>query len=137
MKVLLLHCKNYRIQVGQLANRPDNIHPEPVSEPAQTEINCVVALVTVEKGDTVESTAGLIDEITKMAHDVGHNTIVILPFAHLSSSLADTETSIPILDNLKDNLSGEFVVKRGHFGSHKEFLLDVYGHAGNARFREF
>ena len=131
MKALLLHCKNYRIEIGQLANRPANVHPEPVTETAQSETNCVVALITVESGDTVESTVRVVDDIKKMAQDVGHNNIVILPFAHLSSNLADSETSVPILENIKSKLSDEFNVKRGHFGSHKEYLLEGFGHPGN------
>ncbi|MFI5271332.1 MAG: threonyl-tRNA synthetase editing domain-containing protein [Candidatus Saccharimonadales bacterium] len=137
MKALFLHCKNYRIAVGKLANRPANIHPEPVTETTQEQDNCVVVLITVEKGDGVESTSGIISEITKMAHDVGHNNIVVFPFAHLSNNLAESEISISILENIKEKLSDEFNVKRGHFGSHKEFMLDVFGHPGNARFREY
>jgi hypothetical protein len=137
MKSLLLHCKNYHIKIGLLANRPINVKPEVVTENTQSQTDCIVALVTVEKEDTVESTTPLAGEIKKFADEVGRKNIVILPFAHLSNNLASSEISIPILENIKTRLIGEFNVKRGHFGSHKEYLLDVYGHAGNTRFREY
>jgi threonyl-tRNA synthetase len=137
MKALLLHCKNYSIKVGQLANRPVDVHPEPVIESSQSETDCVVALITAENGDTVKSTAPIIDDIKKMAHDVGRNNVVVLPFAHLSSNIASSDIALPVLENITNLLRVEFNVKRGHFGSHKEYLLDVYGHAGNTRFREY
>jgi threonyl-tRNA synthetase len=137
MKALLLHCKNYHIEVRQLANRPINVEPEAVTENSQSQTDCIAVLITIEKKDTIESTTPLIGEIKKMANDVGRKNVVILPFAHLSSNLASSEISIPILENIKDRLAEEFNVMRGHFVSHKEYLLDVYGHAGNTRFREY
>lgn len=137
MKSLLLHCKNYRMSIGLLANRPSDIKPEPVTETEHKYSDCILALITVEQGDSIESTQGLVDEITKMADDVACKEIVILPFAHLSSKLADSGASIPVLENIKDELSKSFNVVRNHFGSHKEYMIDVYGHPGNTRFREF
>ena len=137
MKALLLHCKNYQIEVGLLANRPDNIQPEPVTEIEQSETNCVVALVTVENGDNPEMINLLEQDIRKIAQDTGRTKLVILPFAHLSNNLANSSTSVSYLDELKQRLIPDFQVKRAHFGSHKEFLLDVFGHPGNVRYREY
>ena len=137
MKALLLHCKDYRIAIGQLANRPKDIKPEVVKEPVQTQQNCILALITVEDGDTISSTKNLADDITRMAKDMGRTSIVLLPFAHLSNKLADSDTSIAILESARQKLAEQFNVKRGHFGSHKEFMFDVFGHPGNARFREY
>lgn len=91
----------------------------------------------MESEDTLVGTEPLVQEIQKMAHDVGRSDIILLPFAHLSNELAESELSLLILDNLTKTFSKEFNVRRGHFGSHKEFLVDVFGHAGNVRFREY
>ncbi len=137
MKALLLHCKNYQIEIGLLANRPSTVQPEPVTEIEQSETNCVVALITVEVGDKPEVADSIEKDIRKMAQDTGRNKIAILPFAHLSNNLADSSLSIAYLAKIEENLADDFHVKRAHFGSHKEFLLDVFGHPGNARFREY
>lgn len=137
MKALLLHCKNYHIKVGLLANRPADIKPESVTYPEQSAQDCVVALITVEAGDTVEKADKLVADIEKMAQDVAHHSVVILPFAHLSNDLADSETAIEVLEAAKIKLPNDYEVMRGHFGSHKEFLLDVFGHPGNVRFRDY
>jgi threonyl-tRNA synthetase len=137
MKALLLHCKNYHIKVGLLANRPSNVQPEPVNHTEQAEQNCVVALITVEPGDTTEKAAALGSDIQKMVEDIGHQRVVILPFAHLSNKLADSQSSIIVIKALEEWLPEDYQVTRSHFGSHKELLFDVFGHPGNARFREY
>ncbi|HYH36164.1 MAG TPA: threonyl-tRNA synthetase editing domain-containing protein [Candidatus Saccharimonadales bacterium] len=137
MKALLLHCRNYKIKVGLLANRPHNVQPEPVTESEQSQADGVIVLITAEKGDSQETLKSLRKDIAKMAEDVGRKSIVILPFAHLSNNLLDSSSSIKLFENLKKDLAGDFEVKRGHFGSHKEFLLDVFGHPGNVRYREY
>src|SRR5882672_5250087 len=119
MKALLVHCKNYRVKIGLLANRPTDVLPEPVTESEQTQTDCVVALVTVERGDTVAKAKLLSDDIKTMAGNVAREKIVILPFAHLSSSLADSKTAIAILEAVKEELSDDHQVTRSHFGSHK------------------
>ena len=121
-----------------MSDCPEDITPEEVSEKEQHCKDCVVALVTIEKDDDVKKTSsGLSEEVAKMCQEVGHKNIVILPFAHLSNNLAKTKDSIEIISLIEENLKKEFDVMRAHFGSHKELLLDIYGHPGNARFREF
>jgi len=125
------------MKVGLLANRPLDVQPEPVTEPEQSQTDCVVVLITAEKGDTQDATKSLREDVAKMAQDVGRKSIVILPFAHLSNNLLDSASAIKLLEGLKQDLATDFEVKRSHFGSHKEFLLDVLGHPGNVRYREY
>ena len=63
-----------------------------------------------------------------MCKEVQNNTIVLLPFAHLSNNLAPYAQGIQIISSIEEILKTEFTVYRAHFGSHKELLLDVYGH---------
>lgn len=125
------------MKVGLLANRPQDVKPEAVDEPEQSQTDCIVALVTVEKSDSPDSVQFLQDDIKKMSQDIGHKHVVILPFAHLSNNLADSEDALKLLESLKEGLKSELEVKRSHFGSHKEFMVDVFGHPGNVRFREY
>lgn len=137
MRCLLLHCKDYRITIGLLANRPKDIRPEAVTYSKQELKNCILVLVTVEVGDTSKSADLLAQDVATMAHNVGRTSIAILPFAHLSNNLAKTEDALTVLDSIENELSQDFHVLRGHFGSHKEFMFDLFGHPGNARFREY
>lgn len=138
MRSLLFHCKDYGIKITKMANRPKNIINETVCEKEQKCNNCVVALITVEKNDNIkDSIPKLANEIIKMSEEINHKKDVLLPFAHLSNNLADARTSIQALSELEKTLKQKLSIIRAHFGSHKELLLNIYGHPGNARYREF
>jgi threonyl-tRNA synthetase len=138
MKALIFHCKEYKTEIFELANRPARIKPEEAKYKKQECEDCVVAFITIEKGDKSENfSLQIADEIAKMSKDVGDKNIVIVPFAHLSNNLAESKDSLEALDRIEEMLKNNFNVIRAHFGSHKSLLLDVYGHPGNVRFREF
>jgi len=137
MRAVLFHCRNYLVKLERIANRPVDIRPEEVKYKEQSCKDCVVALITVEDKDDPEIVAEkLSKEIIIMAKNVGQNSIVLLPFAHLSNNLADTKKAIKTLGIIEKYLK-DYNVLRAHFGSHKELLLDIYGHPGNARYREY
>ena len=97
-----------------------------------------MAFVTVEEGDNPPKVSSeLAEEIAKMCKEVGKKKVVIVPFAHLSKDLADSETSLKAFDMIEEDLAKDFEVVRAHFGSNKSLLLDVFGHPGNVRFREY
>ena len=138
MRALLFHCKEYGIKIGKMADRPKGIIPEQVQEKEQHCKDCVVALITVEKDDDSEKFASrLSEEISKMCEEVGHKNVVVFPFAHLSNNLAEAKKGIETITRIKNSFEKEYTVMKAHFGSHKELLLNIYGHPGNARYREF
>jgi hypothetical protein len=137
MRVLLCHCRNYRSEVKNLSTTPEGIKPEPISEKIIEVADAIVALVTVEVGDDIKKQAPLVaEEIRKMCKDTGHSNIVLFPFGHLSNKLAGTEVATDFLDLLQEELK-DMRPKRAHFGSDKKLLLDIFGHKGNVRYREF
>ena len=138
MRSLLFHCKNYRTKVEKLANKPDGISSEEIKEKEQACKDCIVALITIESQDDPEKiSVSMADEILKMSQEIGRDTVILLPFAHLSNNLAKSKVSIATLDLIENILKKKIKVTRAHFGSHKELLIDIYGHPGNARYRDF
>lgn len=138
MKALLFNCKRYATKIVRVSNRPGKINPERINRRGNTSKRCIVVLLTIEKKDKIEKCCQeLRKEIVKMSEEVGHKNVVLLPFAHLSNKLADSKKSLAGLDLLEESLQKEFNLLRDHFGSHKSLLLDIYGHPGNARYREF
>lgn len=71
-----------------------------------------------------------------MCRDTSHESVVIFPFGHLSNRLADSGTTLGALNLLELQLEG-LRIRRAHFGSDKKLLLDIFGHKGNVRYREF
>lgn len=138
MKVLLLSCKHFNTKIKKLATRPEGIKPEPVNKKEYFTDKSIVVLITVEKNDDLEDILNkLIDDIKIFSKDTGIKTIVLFPFGHLSNNLASSEETVGFLDLLENKLTNEFEIVRIHFGSHKSLMLDVFGHQGNVRFREF
>lgn len=137
MKVLLLSCKNFNSKIKKLATRPETIEPEPITQKEYKTDKSIVALITVEENDNLlDCSEKLKNEILIFSKDTGIQKIVIFPFGHLSNKLASSEETKNFM-NLIQNKLLNFEVIRVHFGSHKALLLDVYGHKGNVRFREF
>lgn len=136
MRALLIHSRKYQVKITGLATRPILIKPEQVIEPEQTCNNCVVAFISIENGDTIDFANKMVVEIKNMIEETKHNNVVVTPFAHLSSNLASSDLALELLRVITDNLK-QFNLTRTHFGSDKELLLDVFGHPGNFRFREF
>lgn len=139
MRALLFNAKNYRVEFDSLANRPkDIVHEEVKGKEKQECLNCVVAFITVEKGDKEKIVvSGITKEIEKMCREVKRDKAVIVPFAHLSNNLAEPKIGLKIIKEIECALSKNMKVIATHFGSNKSLLLEIYGHAGNARYREF
>lgn len=137
MRALLFHCKNYKTKIDSLASRPREISPEEVNDAEQSCNDCIAALITIKnQNDPKITSQGITDEIIKMSEETGRDTVVILPFAHLSNNLAKSKVAIQVIDLIEIILKEKLKVLRAHFDSHKELLLDIYGHPGNARYRE-
>lgn len=137
MKILLLSCKNFNSIIKKLATRPETIEPEPITQKEYKTDKSIVTLITVEEDDNlVDCSEKLKNEISIFSKDTGIRKIVIFPFGHLSNKLASSGETKNFMNLIQSKLLG-FDVMRVHFGSHKSLLLDIYGHKGNVRFREF
>jgi len=91
----------------------------------------LVVLTAIEKGDDKNSVIRLVNEIKDIAKQVKATTIVLYPYAHLSSNLALPETAKNLLEEAYKALKKEKqfkIVEKAPFGYYKEFELKVKGH---------
>ena len=138
MKSLLFSCRNVNSKIKELATRPVEVEPEPVTQTEYAAEKAIAVFVTVEKGDDIKTCAKkLTEEVRKFCLDTGMKKVVLFPFAHLSSNIAPSMDSRACIDFIEKDLKSDLEILRVHFGSHKSLLLDVHGHKGNIRFREF
>ncbi len=140
MKTLMLHVRSFEVEVVKLATRPKGIKPEKLNDKNKKQVvkNAILCFICVEKGDFLEKNSKtLFSEIISFVNDVKHNNVVIFPFAHLSNKLANYKEGIKFFDLLEKELKNKVNIFRSHFGSDKEWKVDVYGHIGAVRFREF
>lgn len=138
MKSILLHTRQVKSEIDTLSKKGNGV-PEPVKEKTFKSGDSITALITIETGDDItEIKESIFKEIEKFSNDVGEKEVVLAPFAHLSNKLAPYSEGIQFFNLLEEKLkSNGFNVLRIHFGSDKSLLLDIYGHPGNVRFREF
>ncbi len=120
-----------------MSTRPRDIIHGNDMDLEQSMRDCILVFLTVEKDDVVAKNDSLVKEVVKFSDETGHNNIFLCPFAHLSNNLAPSKVAIEVLNDAVIKLKNKFNIQEGHFGSDKELFIHLYGHPGNARFREF
>ncbi len=102
---------------------------------------CLVVFSAVEKKDEENVSVVLqkyLQEIKNIAQQVNAKTIVLYPYAHLSSTLADPKVAEDFLKNAQQRLHADkFVVYRAPFGWYKSFNLSCKGHPLSELSRQF
>ena len=135
MKILTLHCDYIKFKPLKKALKDTEelktkgeIH---VKEP-------LVVLTAVEKGDNDKTVKQLLEAIKKTSEEVKTKNIVLYPYAHLSSNLANPATALEYLVEAEHALRKQkFNVTRAPFGYYKEFELKVKGHPLSELSKEF
>jgi threonyl-tRNA synthetase len=88
-----------------------------------------VILISVEEGDDQSVVMTAINKIGKFIDIVKTKTILIYPYAHLSSELASPDVAIDIIRSLEEASKKLLVnVHRAPFGWTKSFNIKVKGH---------
>jgi hypothetical protein len=138
MRSILFHAKKFNANITGLSTRGVDVAPEENRLDPHSHENCIVAFITIEEDDVIDSSVPKIaKEILKFCTETGNKHAVLCPFAHLSHHLASFKSGIEFFDKLENILKEELEVSRVHFGSDKDLLLHLFGHPGNARYREF
>ncbi|MBI4021280.1 MAG: threonine--tRNA ligase [Candidatus Aenigmarchaeota archaeon] len=125
MKLLLIHADHIEWAAVKKAI--------PAAEEAGsgTADEALVAFCAVEKGDekdlpkVVEQAAA---EILNVAGQVKAKSLVLYPYAHLSSQLSSPGAALQGLKDLERALHGKLPVTRAPFGWYKSFTLQAKGH---------
>ncbi len=129
MKILSLHCDYIRFKTLKKAiKEPEELHEY---QKKQIEVKeALVILTAVEKQDEENPSLlnDYINEIKDLVKQINPKTIVLYPYAHLSSSLSKPSFASDILKKAENLLSKEYRVVRAPFGYYKEFELKCKGH---------
>ena len=130
MKILSLHVDyiNFRPLKKAIKSIPDLSEKEKAGKKIK---DALAILTAIEKGDSVSETVGeLVKNVEDIAKQVKAKNIVLYPYAHLSSNLANPKVAMEILDEAEKVLKKKknFKVHKAPFGYYKEFELKVKGH---------
>ncbi len=138
MKVVTIHSDSITYKPLQKAIKG----AEEVEKKAVTVKECLVALTSVEKRDedkTDSVAKRLAKELIDICEQVKTKTIVLYPYAHLSSDLCHPDKALEVMKKAEALLKKEkgYTVYRAPFGWYKEFDLKCKGHPLSELSRSF
>lgn len=129
MRILLIHSDYLKYKTKsktRIAEKIDDDKGEGVYE------NALVVFTAVEKEDETDRenlVENAVNEINDVFGKVGAETIVIYPYAHLSSSLSSPDAAKDILNKMEIGLEAMGLkVKKVPFGWYKSFEVSCKGH---------
>jgi threonyl-tRNA synthetase len=138
MRALILHADKFATKIVEESKRPKGISPENRKSNSEKMEKCLVVFFCVENGDSEKQVNEIYKEILKTAEEVKTKNLMISPFVHLSNKIAKPDVAKRLYEKLMDKFIGSnFIVKSSHFGYHKNLLLNIKGHPGSFRYREF
>lgn len=138
MRSLILHADKFVTEVIEESKWPKGVCPEEKKSDSEEMAKCLVVFFCVEEGDSEKQVNAIYGEILKTADEVKTKNLMISPFVHLSNKIAKPEVAKQLYEALMGRFNGsDFVVKSSHFGYHKSLLLEIKGHPGSFRYREF
>jgi threonyl-tRNA synthetase len=128
MKLLLIHSDYIEYEVKDKAIKK----PEETKEKRGRLEDALTAFTAVEKIDEKSPQKAVnqaVFEIVKTAEQLKAKSIMIYPYAHLSSNLANPKKAQEILVEIEYELNQKnFNVKRSPFGWYKAFKISCKGH---------
>lgn len=129
MRTLLIHAGRFEYQVREKAV-PNPEELDGAGEGFGENVLVVFTSVEASDGENPEGVAAEASrEVSEAAEKLGVKDVILYPYAHLSSSLADGETAIAILKRVEGLLKAAgYRVSRSPFGWYKSFTLQCLGH---------
>jgi threonyl-tRNA synthetase len=126
MRILLLHSDF--IEYQPISKEIDSA--EEISSTSSKKINdVIVALIAVEKDDDESIIDDVCKELKTYSETIKCDNILVYPYAHLSSDLANPLAAQALIISVEKKAKGQFsTVNRAPFGWTKSFNLKIKGH---------
>ena len=128
MRILLIHADSFEYTLKEKTKMAED-WPESDRYAKFSEV--LVVFTTVEKRDNDIVAVGqqAADEIAEVATSVKAERVVVYPYAHLASDLADPAQAIAVLKSVAEKLSEKGIeTHRAAFGWYKGFDIKCKGH---------
>jgi len=141
MKLLLWNCRDLKYKDKIPSDKPPDIAIVRGARRSGHFINVLLVFTCIEGMDSELEVDEAVQSIISTLNMVGlRKEVVIIPFAHMSSSLADPRKAVSLISLMESQLKNrEITVSTISFGYHKEFSLcyEGLGHPGSVAFRSF
>src|SRR3989338_8529632 len=137
MKILTIHADYIEFEAKKKAFKDAE---QGIEEGKHRIEECLVVFTAVEKRDESNTEAVLaryIQEIEAVVNQVKTNSIVLYPYAHLSSQLSSPAIAEKLMKDAEKQLQTKYKVSRAPFGWYKSFTIANKGHPLSELSREF
>jgi threonyl-tRNA synthetase len=132
MRILLIHADRFSFRVtGKTAVAlPSELEKtSSAGEVGET----LVVFMAAEKGDDTDVPSvvdQVVNEVLSLASQVNTHSLVIYPYAHLSSALSSPRVAVKLLDAISTRLQSHnhLNIMRAPFGYYKAFEISCKGH---------
>jgi threonyl-tRNA synthetase len=133
MRLLLIHADSFEYRVTEKTSVAGSTGELEESMAQGKTGDALIAFLASEKADEdgIESVVEQVAEVlTDHAHRVDTSTVMIYPYAHLSSELSSPRVATKVLDEIYRRLveAGDLKVERAPFGYYKAFDISCKGH---------
>lgn len=142
MKGLILHCRKFSFKDLENSTKPAGISETLIDRDLTQGVfeKKVVILTCIEEPDTeatINEAAAHINHMTGEWHS-GNKDLIVLPFGHLSRNIAQPPKSKDLMNAFVQALrQSDNQAELITFGSHKEWMVDVYGYPRATSWFEF
>lgn len=128
MRILELHCDYVKFKPRDKALKTADALSEDQKKEKKLE-NVLVVFSSFEEGDDGEVVKQAAEQIKKNYGEVKAQSLLVYPYAHLSSNLARPTVALELLDELfKECSKFASAADKAPFGYYKEFELKCKGH---------
>ena len=129
MKILALHVDHIKFRPLKKALKSIKDLSKKEKKGGQAK-DALAILTAVEKKDAniKKVVSEFVKNVKEIAKSVKTKAVVLYPYAHLSSDLANPTHAEKVLDESEKALKKDFKVTRAPFGYYKEFEMKVKGH---------
>ena len=133
MRILMIHTDEFSYHVTDKTSAVGKGHELEEEFKEGSTADSLVVFCCSEKGDEkgVQSVASQVAKVAaEHARRINTDTIMIYPYAHLSSNLSSPRVATKVLDRIYDLLFEEdgLKIKRSPFGYYKGFSIACKGH---------
>ncbi|MEA1985263.1 MAG: threonyl-tRNA synthetase editing domain-containing protein, partial [Euryarchaeota archaeon] len=128
MQLLLIHSDYIEYEVKKSTPVAETIEESFKKGRLEEALTAFMAVESFDEADPAQVVSRTVAEIEKTASQVKASSIMLYPYAHLSSDLSSPKVAVSVLKGIEKVLSGNYEVKRAPFGWYKAFSISCKGH---------
>lgn len=128
MKLLLLHANELSYEATKETPVAEELNGVKKTDGIDEGLAAFIAVESGDQEDIDSAVKNGVAEVRDVAQNLGVDTVMLYPYAHLSSDLSRPDTAVKALKEMQEILAQDYDVKRAPFGWYKAFDISVKGH---------